>query len=297
MTEGPDALDLTYAAARREAHLMAGANGDLAQRAMVYHHLYRHSGGNHVFPLLAAHGALWAKGYFATGMRVGRVLSLRDLHRPAERTRKLAALAAFADAFRDINRRVCIEVFATYQFTARYGNAPGVERYVDPLLLEALNRCHHARSHQRLLSRTDRSDLFEAFFRWEQHAVVGPSVDSAVAGFDWDRIRRLSLRPTIRFAYIPRREALRFADFADVDERIEKGLRAFEIAEDAGWTRVEGTLCRYGVLPGSFVERADTLFSAMRARLLALNGDKAGALVGCRGAGPGTGQLYNIGGC
>ena len=275
MADGPEALDLDYAAARREAEVMAGAKGDLAQRAMVYHHLFRHSGGSHVFPLLAAHGALWAKDYFATGMRVGQVLSLLDLHRPVRRHGRLAALAAFADAFRDINRRVCIEVFATYHFTARHGEAPGVDRYIDPMLLGSLNRCHHARRHRRLLSRSERGDLFEAFFRWEQRAVVGPSVDSAVNAFDWDRVRRLSLRPNIRFAYSPRRETLRFCDFADMDERIEKGMRAYEIAEKVGWERVEGTLCRYGVLPGGFVESADAMFSAMRARLLGSEGDQA----------------------
>src|SRR5687767_1523301 len=108
MPDRTEALDLDYAALRREAELMAGARGDLAQRAMVYHHLFRHSGGSHVFPLLAAHGALWGKGYFALGTKVGQVLSLLDLYRPAERRRRLASLAAFADAFRDINRRVCI---------------------------------------------------------------------------------------------------------------------------------------------------------------------------------------------
>ena len=60
-----EALGQLYSVARREAELMAGSRSDLAQRATVYHHLFRHSRGNHVFPLLAAHGALWGKGYFA----------------------------------------------------------------------------------------------------------------------------------------------------------------------------------------------------------------------------------------
>jgi hypothetical protein len=114
MTTEPKALENFYSAVRCEGDLMAGSRADLEQRAVVYHQLFRHSRGNHVFPLLAAHGALWAKGYFALGMKVGWAFSLLDLHRTGQRRERLAGMTAFADAFRDINRRVCIEAYATY---------------------------------------------------------------------------------------------------------------------------------------------------------------------------------------
>jgi hypothetical protein len=156
---------------------------------------------------------LWGKGYFALGMKVGWTFSLLDLCRPDRRRQRLAALAAFADAFRDINRRVCVEVYATYHFTAEFGEVPGADRYVDPRLLEALNRCHHAIRHAKLLARKERGMLFETFFRWEQSAIVAPSVDAAVKDFTWFRVRDLALRPDIRFAYIPRRDLASFPRF------------------------------------------------------------------------------------
>jgi hypothetical protein len=52
----------SYEHLRGEATLLAGGINDLTQRASVYHHLFEHSQGNHLFPLLAAHGALWAAG-------------------------------------------------------------------------------------------------------------------------------------------------------------------------------------------------------------------------------------------
>jgi hypothetical protein len=58
-------------ALREEAEDLAGRTGDFAQRAATYHHLYQHSGGNHAFPLLAAHGALWGSKHFRAGMRLG----------------------------------------------------------------------------------------------------------------------------------------------------------------------------------------------------------------------------------
>lgn len=238
-------LGRDYAAARREAELMAGAARDLAQRAVVYHHLFRHSGGGHAFPLLAAHGALWASGYLAWGGRLGAALSLSAPHRPAQRRARLADLAAFAEAFREINRRVCVEVYASYRFTLAHGEAAGAEAHVDPVLLDALNRCHHAGRRMRALGEAERAHVFEVVFRWEQRAVVAPAVAAAVAGFRWEPVRRLALRPAIRFSYMPHRETLRFSDFADTDERIEKGLRAYGIAEAVGWGTVEARLSRY----------------------------------------------------
>ncbi|MEN3238819.1 MULTISPECIES: hypothetical protein [Methylobacterium] len=171
---GAGVLARDYAAARREAEILAGGTGDLAQRALAYHHLFRHSGGHHAFPLLAAHGALWARGYFAWGARAGAALSLGALHRPALRRARLAGLAGFAEAFRAINRRVFVEVYASYRFTLAHGERAGAEAHVDPVLLDALNRCHHAGRRMTALGPDERAHLFEAFFRWEQRMVVAP---------------------------------------------------------------------------------------------------------------------------
>lgn len=54
---------------------LAGPIFQVARRASVYRQLYLHSGRNHVFPLIAAHGALWASGYFAFGLRLAQALS------------------------------------------------------------------------------------------------------------------------------------------------------------------------------------------------------------------------------
>jgi hypothetical protein len=146
-----------------------------------------------------------------------------------------------------------------------------VDRFVDPQLLEALNRCHHAARRGNRLTHGERRMLFETFFRWEQRAGVAASVDAAMTAFTWSRVRDLALRPTIRFAYMPRRGALRFRDFANVDERIEKALQAYEIAEEVGLERVEMALRRYRMLPSNFLDAAEDVFDATRERLLILD--------------------------
>ena len=106
-----DRLRQSHKSLQRDAERLAGGLNDLAQRATVYHHLFEHSGRNHIFPLIAAHGALWARSYFRFGMKLGSWCSWTYGISYRTREQRLKQLAAFADAFRDINRRVCIDTY------------------------------------------------------------------------------------------------------------------------------------------------------------------------------------------
>ena len=130
------ALDRSFCALQAEAQVLAGGLTDLAQRAMVYHHLYQQSGGNHVFPLIAAHGALWAGGYFRFGFRLGRFLSWQYAWKTQIRREKLRQLNDFANALRDINRKVCIDTYVNFHFARRYGRCADASHYVPPSLLQ-----------------------------------------------------------------------------------------------------------------------------------------------------------------
>ncbi|BCD88291.1 hypothetical protein PSm6_46980 [Pseudomonas solani] len=260
-------LDRDYQRIHREATALAGTLTDLGQRASVYHHLYEDSGGRNVFPLIAAHGALWGAGYFALGMRVGTLLSAQFLFTPALRHHKLRQLHAFADAFREINRRVCVEAYTAYHLSRLHGQATGIGHYLQPRLLAALNRCHQAQALGEPLPQPVRRELFEAFFLWEQEVIVGPAVEHALATLDWPLIRQVALRPRIEFAYFASSRDMKFSDFASTRERIEKGMRAYELAEQAGLDRVEAALSRYGVLPQAFFHDSLAHFRALRQRL------------------------------
>ena len=64
--------------------------------------------------------------------------------------------------------------------------------------------------------------------------------------------KAIALRPKISFAYFPRSLPLVFSNFSDTAERIEKGLRAFDLATSAGWEKVNLELRSYGILPSDF---------------------------------------------
>ena len=234
----------------------------------MYHHLFEHSNRNHIFPLIAAHGALWAKGYFAFGMRLGDWLRWTSISQ-SKRSQRVAALRVFADAFREINRRVCVDTYTSYHFTRVYGDHPHANRFVEPQLLEALNQMHAARCARRELPDDEKRGIFERFFRNEQEFVVGPSVQEAVARFDWPLMRFIALKPVVKFAYFSAGHRLRFRNFSDRRQRIAHGLQAFDWAAELGWDGVVAALRAYDILPQEFFAGSAKHFEAVRATVLA----------------------------
>jgi len=264
-----DDLAHDYEALTHEATRLAGGLRDLAQRATVYHHLFHASGGNHAFPLIAAHGALWAGGYFRSGQRLAEVLSWQYAWSGASRRQCLQQVEAFADAFRDINRRVCVDTYVSFHLTARHGDDERITRFVDGEQLRVLRIVHAARRAGRELPDDQKREVFLAHFLDEQRRVVGPAIEQAVTAFTWPLVRFLALKPWIRFAYFPRQQSFWFRNFADRDERIAKGLQAFDRAIQVGWAQVEQSLGDYHILPETLFQEPESYFAAYRAGLLA----------------------------
>ncbi len=256
---------------RKEAERLAGGLTDLSQRATVYHHVFRESGGNHIFPLIAAHGALWARGWFQFGLRLGQVLSWQFAGRPQVRQAHLDRLQHFADTIRDINRLVCIDTYVNFHLTRRYGTAPQAAEFLAPELLDALNQVHAANDAGVPVSDAGRREIFAAHFLHEQTHIVGPRIEAAVADLNWPVLQLLALKPVVRFAYFPRGRQLWFRDFSHREERVANGLQAFDWAAAVGWDHVEQALREYNVLPAEFFTGADRYFANLRQTLLGVS--------------------------
>lgn len=74
-----ETLRSRYDAIKAEATLLAGDLLDIPRRVVILSNVYLDSGGNHAFSQVAAHGALWAFGYFEVG---GGVLRVRVVAAP-----------------------------------------------------------------------------------------------------------------------------------------------------------------------------------------------------------------------
>jgi hypothetical protein len=269
-----------------EATILAGDLLDIPRRALLLYNLYLDSGRNHAFSLIAAHGALWAQGYFEAGGSLGRLIARRYFYNPAERAYRLGLLREFAEDFRKVNRQVCIDTYANYHFARRFGREPGADELVAPSLLEALNRVHHARDRGDSFTPEERRRVFEQSFRCEQEVTVAPGVEAAVRAFECKVMRFLCLRPLVRFAFFPAFRYLWFRNFADQGERIDRGMRAYDFAATMGWPHVERSLRDYGVMPPRLLDEPERSLADLRAEL-ANRGAQAAQLFGPPGE-PGT---------
>ena len=171
----PD-LHQVYEKLQAEGEVLAGNLMDIRHRVAILTHMYIDSGRNHAFSQIAAHGALWGLSYFEAGGSWGRLIAYRYCYSAREKAFRLGILREFSEAFRRVNRQVCIDTYANYHFTKLYGEAPGSEDLVPPPLLNALNRVHHASRNDIKLTAKEKKGVFEQSFRCEQELTVAPGV-------------------------------------------------------------------------------------------------------------------------
>jgi hypothetical protein len=224
----------------------------MPQRVALLHAIFADSNGNHAFPEVALHGALWAYGFYERRGTISRMIAYRYFYDADERARRSYMLFEFSQGFKEANRSVFIDTYTNYVFSKRHGDAPGADEMLAPELLEALNRVHHAARAQRRLPPAERAQVFERALMFEQELTVGPKVREEVAKFDCPVLTAIVLRPIVRFTYFPRTTYMAFKNFGDTDERIEKAVHSYDLAERAGWGRVSDTIRRHGVLPQRF---------------------------------------------
>ena len=253
-SNGGGGLAAAYGEIKAEAVRVAGGPGDMPQRVALLHSIFVDSGRNHAFPEVALHGALWAYGFYERRGAVSRMITYRYFYDRDERARRAYMLFGFSQGFKEANRSVFVDTYTNYYFTKRHGEEPGAEAVVAPELLDALNRVHHAARSGRALSSGERGQVFETSLLFEQETTVGPKVKSEVAKFDCPILTAIVLKPVVRFNYFPRLTMLHFRDFGNTDERIEKAVRSYDLAERAGWSHVAECIRYHGILP-------DRLFS------------------------------------
>jgi len=258
-----------YESLRAEATRLAGHPGDIAQRVAVLHGIFTASGGNHTFPQVALHGALWASTFFETTGKLGKAIQYRYIYSPRERAYRMALLNRFAEGFKAVNRSVFIDTYTNYEFSRRHGRAPGAETLIHPALLEALNTMHAATAAGRRLPAAQRRQLFVRSLRWEQEITVAPGVKAEIARFDCPILAALCLKPFVRFAYFPAWRYLFFKDFSNPTERIAKAVLSYDLAERCGWQRVQDTMRAYDILPAAFFRDPRTYVDTLKTRLLA----------------------------
>ncbi|PIQ84178.1 MAG: hypothetical protein COV75_03550 [Candidatus Omnitrophica bacterium CG11_big_fil_rev_8_21_14_0_20_63_9] len=238
-------LRQAYERLRADAMLLAGELTDIPKRVAGLHAIYRHSKGNHAFPQVALHGALWAYGFFETTGTLGNAISYRYWYSRNERVFRLQMLKTFSDGFKSANRSVFIDTWTNYYFSLRYGTEREANQIIAQELLDGLNAVHEAARRGFALGKAEKKKMFELSLRWEQEQTVAPTVKEEVAKFSCPILTALVLKPAVRFRYFPRWKYFFFKNFADTSERIQRAMDSYDLAERIGWDVVVNTMAAY----------------------------------------------------
>ena len=261
-------LETHYRELRNEATALAGTPADIPQRAALLHEIYLDSGGNHGFAEIAAHGALWGFNFFETTGTLGRLISYRYFYDKTEMKYRHGLLQTFADGFKTANRSVFIDTYSNYYFVRKFGAEKAAETILKPELLGALRQICNAAETGELLPIDERRRLFQTTLQWEQETTVAPKVKEEIAKFDCPILRRLVLKPFVRFSYFPRFKLFWFRNFSDTDERIRNAHACFEIAEKVGWKQVFSAMQKYRVLDTRFFDQPLDFTRHLKEKLL-----------------------------
>lgn len=229
---------------RRDGDELAAGLDDLGVRARVYHQIYRDSNARFHFALIASHGALWARWYLLAARLAANIFAVGDVGAKTSRQHKMRVYSDYIDAIKEINRQVMIETFTSFYLYRVFGEAGCRELgFDDELTAQFCQRFSQLAEVSEPRPEDDRR-FYESFFRWEQQRVVGPAVDDALELFEWPFMRSLCMRPWVWFSYFRPGRALIFKNFADQEERVSKGLIAYDWACAKGWPAIERN-CRY----------------------------------------------------
>jgi hypothetical protein len=239
-----------YLAIRAMAELAAGPLPSLRMRARGYLDLYHASNGTCRFALVAAHGALWASWYLVCAKLAAAVFAITDPSVRLSPVKRYREFAAYVVVLKDINKLVMVETFVLVHIIQELGPEFAIQKGIPADLAKdyAAAISGDARSPEGL------RDLYHRHFQWEQDRVVSSKLDDAFAAFSWPFMKGLCERPWVWFSYFRTGQSLNFRSFTDQAERVEKGLIAYDRAENFGVDRLARvTLTRLIIFPGTTV--------------------------------------------
>jgi hypothetical protein len=209
-----------------EAAALAGRPKDFGQRAVVLHHLYDHSRGQHIWALAEARRELRIAGAID---RLRRRLS-RWGWLASRRERARLALDELERALGAASRARCVAAYNAYRLAGTRSLRDEAERALPVDLLEALAACHLARRSAGGVSGLDPGILFEESESMALAAVGPEALAAAWAAIDMTGMRRAAHRLL----------AQRVLD------------RALARDRKRGWHKVERELRKSPVLPATF---------------------------------------------
>lgn len=235
-------LSAAYSSIQKQATTLSGRPQDIAQRVQHLKQMYVDSKGKYAFPLVAAHGAKFAKNLFGVTKTASDLFSLITLMSSSEQLNKVNQLnemtSQFSTRLENVNRFVFIDTYTNYYFSKLYGQQPGADQFVPERLLKLLNQMHQSTKYDQ----ADQRALFQEALLHEQKTRVSPMVSQVCESYSEKWLLKLILKPIVRFSYFPKSVYFQFSDFSNEAERIHYALKSYDVAVQVGWKKVFNSL-------------------------------------------------------
>ena len=202
-----------------EVAALAGRACDHGQRAVVLHHLFDHSRGEHRWALAEA----CREARIANGLDALKRRLTRWGWRAAARSEAKAALDGLSAAIGEGARDRAATAYRAYRLSATKALRGEAEQVLPPALLAALDRCHDARRGGTAMTAGERDNLAEA----SAALAANPgALEAAWAAIDATRIgaavrRRLGPAAMVR---ADRTAVRRGAAWAEARLRVDRAL-------------------------------------------------------------------------
>ena len=209
-----------------EAAALAGRPKDFGQRAVVFHHLYDHSRGNHIWALAEARRELQIAA--AIGNLRRRVTRWGWL--AARRECARMALEMLEQALGEASRTRFVAAYSAYRLSGAKSLRNEAEVILLPELLQLLICCHTARRSGSAMGADESSRLFDESEALAEGASKAAMLERAWVAIDSTALRRLARKLLGQKA-------------------LERELTR---SRKRGWPKVEQELRRDPALPGSF---------------------------------------------
>jgi hypothetical protein len=173
-----------------EVAALAGRGRDHSQRAIVLHHLFDHSRGNHAWALAEARRELRiAEGLQSLRRRLDRWGWLR-----ANRERAGAALERLAEALGEASRSRTAFAYRAYRLSSAPALRDEAEASLDPDLLAALDQCHAARRAAMAIGPEAQQAIIDQNEVWVAKAIDLQAMQSAWEGIETTGLKRAAVR-------------------------------------------------------------------------------------------------------
>jgi hypothetical protein len=258
---GGMSAESVYEIISNDAVRLGGRFSDMPGRAAVYHHLYLMSGGNFIFPLIAAHETLWARWYLFLAKLGANFLALFDVSCKMSRRDKMKTYHKYINTFKKNNRDVMTMSYRTFHFTRLYGGHEFVCATMPKRLVTSFLRCHQFSFNGQTMPLGEQRQFFEDFIRWQAGSITGLAFTNAYDEFDWPLARWFCTRPWVKFSYFGLGRSHKYKNYCDAEERTQKTLKSFDWAAKKPWALIEKNLTSNPFFPRKFTFDANTYFS------------------------------------